>query len=299
MSKAPLRAASAVALILAQAIPAQAPAQAQAGPAISIGKFDAEQACTIYQQYAGRRAEYADPWVYASYTSFFTYLVKDCVQNFPSLRTALQAALASSGKFAQRPGGYVVTGHLSRVSGTGGPAPDAPDMGPGGFSITSSSMFVTMDFTVKDVRGRIVFGDVVTKRIEVSSDVNVNGFRATSLQGGPGLYGVLQKEMSQAIARKVAFNFVPLEVVRAEGTEIQLNYGGPLLALGQIIQATAPDGSAVARYRVTSASTGSALAELEGDGRYQHIVPGSKAIVIEADDPAANGPRFKRTPLPR
>lgn len=276
------------------------PAQvhAQAGPAILIGAFDAEEACTIYQQYAGRRAEYADTYVYASYTSFFTYLVKDCAQNFPSLRTALQAALASSGKFAQRAGGYVVTGHLSRVSGTGGSAPDAPDMGPGGFSITSSSMFVTMDFTVKDARGRIVFGDVVTKKIEVSSDINVNGFRATSSQSGPGLYGVLQKELSQAIARKIAFHFVPLEVIRNDGTEIQLNYGTPLLALGQMVQATAPDGSAVARYRVTSASNGSSLAELEGDGRYQRIIPGSQAIVIESDDPAANGPRFKRTPLP-
>lgn len=288
-----LGAAMSVALVLASV-----PAQAQSGPAISIGAFDAEEACTVYQQYAGRRAEYADDYVYASYTSFFTYLVRDCVQNFPSLRTALQAALASSGKFAQRAGGYVVTGHLSRVSGTGGPAPDAPDMGPGGFSITSSSMFVTMDFTVKDARGRIVFGDVVTKKIEVSSDINVNGFRATSSQGGPGLYGVLQKELSQAIARKIAFHFVPLEVIRNEDTEIQLNYGAPLLALGQIVQATAPDGSAVARYRVTSASSGSALAELEGDGRYQRIVPGSQAIVIESDDPAANGPRFKRTPLP-
>lgn len=276
----------------------QVPAQAQSGPAISMGKFDAEEACTLYQQYAGRRAEYADAYVYASYSSFFTYLVRDCVQNFPSLRTALQAALASSGKFAQRPGGYVITGHLSRVSGDGGPAPSAPDMGPGGFSITSSSMFVTMDFSVKDARGRIVYGDVVTKKIEVSSDINVNGFRATSSQGGPGLYGVLQKELSQTIARKIAFHFVPLEVIGTEGTEIQLNYGAPLLALGQIVQATAPDGSAVARYRVTSASSGSALAELEGDGRYARIVPGSQAIVIENDDPAANGPRFKRTPLP-
>ena len=206
--------------------------------------------------------------------------------------------MASSGKFAQRPGGYVITGHLSRVSGDGGPAPSAPDMGPGGFSITSSSMFVTMDFSVKDARGRIVYGDVVTKKIEVSSDINVNGFRATSSQGGPGLYGVLQKELSQTIARKIAFHFVPLEVIGTEGTEIQLNYGAPLLALGQIVQATAPDGSAVARYRVTSASSGSALAELEGDGRYARIVPGSQAIVIENDDPAANGPRFKRTPLP-
>ena len=67
----------------------QVPAQAQSGPAISMGKFDAEEACTLYQQYAGRRAEYADAYVYASYSSFFTYLVRDCVQNFPSLRTAL------------------------------------------------------------------------------------------------------------------------------------------------------------------------------------------------------------------
>ena len=59
-------------LLAACAAGAASAAMAQSGPPIAIGTVDAEEQCRLYQQYAGSRAVYADPWVYASRTSFFS-----------------------------------------------------------------------------------------------------------------------------------------------------------------------------------------------------------------------------------
>ncbi len=104
--------------------------------------------------------------------------------------------------------------------------------------------------------------------------------------------------MALAVARLVAFHVVPLRVVSSDGGQIQLNYGSPLLKLGTIVQATSPDGLTTVRYSVTSASPGSAAAQAEGDADASRITPGSVASVIEADDPAANGRRYKKVDLP-
>lgn len=263
----------------------------------SVGTITSAKTCTLYQQSAGEAGILATRRAVAAYASWRTWLVKDCVDNFASMRTSLEAALASAGSVAVRGSGgrFIVSGRISEVSGSGG-APYAPDGKT--FAVATNYMMVNMDVTVRDRSGRILFGALLTKKMEVGSDVKVDGFQETSGESGQALYTKLQHEVALAVARQVVFHFAPLAVTSVQGREIQLNYGTPLLPMGMLIQARSPDGATVARYRVTSAGSGTALAELDGDDPRGRIGPGSQAMVIEADDPAANGRRYKKVELP-
>lgn len=269
-------------------------------PAMSIGRIATAKSCTLYQESAGRAGVAVTPYAAAAFASWRTWWVKDCVDNFASMRASLEAALAASGGVRLGPaGGYVVSAVLSDTSGGPGSAgPNAPDMGPGGFSIASTGMRINADVTVRDRAGHIVFGTLLTKTIEIGSDIKVGGFETRSNESGQALYGRLQHEVALAVARAVAFHFTPLRVIDGDGRQIRLNYGAPLLTLGTIVQATSPDGATTIRYNVVSAADGVATARVDGGGDASRIVPGSRAIVIEADDPAANARRYDKVELP-
>ena len=285
------------AALFALTIPAAVQAQPRGVPAISVGRISSERTCTLYRESAGRSAMVATPYTVAAASSWRTWLVRDCVDNFPTLRTSLQAALASSGKLSVRQsGGAVLTARISDI--TGGGAEPSADTARDGFAAASNFISVSTDVTITDPSGRIVFGQLVTKKLETGSDIDVDGFRATSSEAGRGLYARLQHEVAIAVARKVSFRLVPLEVVSGGGRTIQLNYGSPLLTLGTTVMVTSPDGRATVRYNVTSASDNSATAEVDGEGDVGRIVQGATGVVIEADDPAANGRRMKRVDLP-
>jgi hypothetical protein len=278
------------------------PSAANALPTVRVGPIDSAKSCTLYQLTSGRHREAGaiDAYgaAYASEDSWSSYLVRDCVSHFASIRTSLQAALASSGKLAVVPGGgaYVVSGRISDVSG-GGPAAPA-EINPGGtYAISSSSMFVNMDVTVRDAAGRAIYGGLLTKRIETGSSMQTSGLQTSSSQSGEAVYTELQHQVALAVARLVAFRIVPLQVTSVDGQYIQLNYGAPLLQLGTMVQVTTPDG-AIVRYNVTGAGQGSARAAYYGGNDGAHVVPGSTAIVIESDDPAANARRFDKVDLP-
>ncbi len=270
-------------------------------PTIRVGKIDSEKSCTLYRMTAGRHREagatdgYAA--AYASETSWISYLVRDCADNFASLRISLQAALAASGKLAVVPGAaggsYVVSGRISDVGGsaTTGSAAD------GGFSASSSSMVVNMDVALRDASGRIVYGGLITKSLEIGSAMETQGLSSGTSRSGQALYTELQHEVALAVARTVAFRIEPLRVTGVSGSRIQLNYGAPLLRLGTMVQVTAPSG-AIIRYNVTGAGQGSAQADYYGGAPAGEATPGSTAIVIEQEDPAANGRRFEKTDLP-
>ncbi len=274
-------------------------AEPKGAASITVGKISAAQTCTVYQQSEGHAALVATPYAIGAAASWRTWLVRDCVDNFASIRMSIEAALAATGKFTVRPSGgaYVITGRISGVS-DGGPAPATPPVGRDGYAVSSSSMFVNMDITVRDGSGRIVFGELFTKHLETGSYMESGGFQTRSTQSGQALYGELQHEVALAAARKVAFRLSPLRVTANDGNEIQLNYGSPLLALGTIVMVTSPDGATTVRYNVTSANGSAASAERVGDGDASRIPPGSTAVVIEADDPAANGRVYKRVDLP-
>jgi hypothetical protein len=291
---------TAVAALLIGAATIASPVSAQEGPAMSIGRLSSVKSCTLYQNSAGRAGAVATPYATAAFASWRTWWVKDCVDNFASMRASLESALAASGGVRLRAdGGYIVSASLSDTSGgPGAAAPNAPNMGAGGFSIATTGMRINADVTVRDRAGHIVFGTLLTKTIEIGSDIKVGGFETSSNDSGQALYGRLQHEVALAVARAVAFHFTPLRVVDGDGRQIRLNYGTPLLALGTIVQATSPDGATTIRYNVVSAADGFATAHVDGGGDAARIVPGSRAIVIEADDPAANGRHYEKVELP-
>jgi hypothetical protein len=266
---------------------------------VSIGRITSQKACTVYQESAGRSSLVATPYAVAASESWRTWLVKDCVDNFATMRTSLEAALAATGKFAVKTkgAGYSLAGAVSDVGMDGDPAARPPSS-TGGYSVASSGMFVSMDVTLRDASGRTIYGGLLTKHLETGSNIHTPGFDTSASQSGAGVYAELQHQMALAVARLVAFHIEPLRVTGAEGRQIRLNYGAPLLSLGMIIHANSPDGGPPVRYRVVSANTDAAFAELDSEGNASRITSGSTATVVEADDPAANERKIQRVDLP-
>jgi hypothetical protein len=297
-------------------------------PTISVGHITVHQNCKVYQESAGTRAVVArrdtvaaakeragvaaadDGLVaaresaavvaqretVATYSTWRTWLVKDCVSDFPTLRTSLQAALAASGKLAVKGSGgnYVLSGAISQI----GDDPATNTVSTSTYSISSQKIFVSMEVTLRDDRGRMVYGGLLTKHLEVGSNIQTPGMETSSGQSGEAVYTQLQNEVALAVARMTAFHIVPLRLVANDGSQIRLNYGSPLLTLGTIVQATSPDGAVALRYNVVSADADGATAEKASEGDASRLAPGSPATVIEADDPAANGRTIPRVDLP-
>ena len=288
--------ALAVATVLLGTIPAHAAPRVT----LVLGKITSQKSCKVYQESAGKSALVATPYTLATASSWRTWLVKDCVDNFATIRSSLEAALASTNRFSIKTAGsgtYTVIGAISQVGGDGGPAPDIPT-GRGGYSVSSRQMFVSMDITVKNAAGRIVYGGMLTKNIETGSSITTPGLQTTSSESGEALYTVLQHEVALAAARIVAFHIDPLRVLSTDDKEIHLNYGSPLLKLGTIVHVTNSEGGTV-RYLVTSANSEGATAEVDGErGDWTKVTKGDIADVIEDEDPAAKGRKTKKVELP-
>lgn len=271
-------------------------AQAQ-GSQFSIGSISTTQNCQYFQNVDYHRDTVAMPWFYASHVAWRTWWVKDCVNNFQTMRSSLEAALASTGKFTMGRGGYRIDVTIGDVSG-GGAAPDNPAIGPRGFAVSKTGMLTTFTVTVKDASGRVIYGGLSSKTIETGVHIDADGLHASSSMTGDAVYGVMQNELALSIARIVAFKIEPLRVTQADGDRVRLNYGSPFLKLGTLVEVGGEDSLYAIKYNVVSASTGSAVAEVDGDNDTASVRAGMQATMIEADDLAANGRRYKRNRLP-
>lgn len=273
------------------------PCLAQNSYSFSIGSITAQQSCKYFLEGEYQRDAVATPWLYASSTSWRSWWVKDCVDNFKTMRSSLEAALGSTGIFSVGPGGYRIDVSIADVSG-GGPAPNMPDGGQRGYSVSRSLMLTSFTVTVKDRSGRVIYGGLSTKSIETGAQIRADGTFAETAMTGEAMYGVLQNEIALAIARIVAFNIVPLQVTQVDGDRIRLNYGAPFVKMGATIEVGEQAGLHSVRFNVVSANNKSAVAEVDGDNDPSQINVGAMATFIEADDPAANGRRYKRNRLP-
>lgn len=241
----------------------------------------------------GYRSSYSE----SSKTSFETFFVEDCISHFEGVRSAMEAALASTGSITVGGGGYTLSGRVEdAVPVTSGYANRNVNGRASG--TISNGLKVTMSIKVADRSGRAIFGYPIVTEIETDYAGVARGTVAASVSSGEGLYSLLQRQLALAAARKIAFHFNPLVVSQGGGKRIQLNYGAPLLETGSMLSVTSSDGSVAARYRVTSASSGTALAEQMGDTDSRNIGPGSIASVIERGDPAANQSVLERVELP-
>ncbi len=280
---------------------------------IRVGAISAAQECTVYEginassetSVSGATGGYVNAYGGGEYsgfsasnsTTFEIYFVKDCVSHFEGIRTALQSALASSGSVAIASGGYVLSGRVENVVPISSGYEEQAINGDS-YSSVSNGLLVTMSVNVADKSGRIVFGDLVVTRMETDAAGTARGTASVSQSTGEGLYGLLQRDVALAVARKVAFHFNPLFVSQGGGGKIQLNYGAPLLEVGLMLSATAPNGNSAARYRVTSVSNGTALAHQIDDSDSNDIVGGSHATVIEKGDKAENQSQNEKVVLP-
>lgn len=273
------------------------PAQAQSSRHFTIGEISSKEECKYFLETEYQRAAVATPWLYASQTSWRSWWVKDCVSRFQTMRSSLEAALASTGRFTVGPGGYRISVTIQDVSG-GGPAPNNPPVGDRGYAFSKTGIYTSFTVTVTDSTGKVVHGGLATKVVETGARINADGTYAATSMTGDAVYGVLQNEVALAIARIVAFNIVPLAVTETDGDRIALNYGAPLLKLGATINVPTGSGLRSYRYSVVSAANGSAIAEVEGDVDTSAVRVGTVATYAEEDDPAANGRRYDRVKLP-
>lgn len=276
---------------------------------VAIRTIDAAQTCTYFEESEGsavaaqstaavigrRGVAVASSSLYAS--SWRTWIVKDCQDNFPNLRRSLEAALASSAQLMIGEGGFYIDISVSDVS-EDGPARASPVRGSNDYSISRSEALVTVSYTVYDGNGRSVTGGNFTKRIDTSIQANTASLRLKTSEPSEATYDLIQQAFSQAFAREIASYVNPAVVTKVDGQSIEINYGSPLVEIGTLLNVERTDGIGVVRYVVSAASQGRSIAEVDGDNSTAGIKVGSRVTLIEKGSEAENGRRYKRSRLP-
>jgi hypothetical protein len=282
---------------------------AQDRTVITVGQVNTTQSCEYFREYAGTSVSARQSSIEAgrgyiaaqrssvNASSWRSWIVRDCQDNFPSLRNSLEAAIASTGRLAVGPRGMRLEMTISDVSETGRPA-GIPAGGPNDYSTSWGTALVTVAYTVFDSGGRSVHGGVLTKSIEMGRTISTANIRGRNMQPGEAVYDLIQQEVALAVARGVAFDIAPMQVLAVDGPLIEVNYGQPLLELGSILLVDKERGIGTIRYRVTSARAGTSVAEMDGDNDPNAIGVGSIATFVEEDSDAANGRRYQRVRLP-
>ena len=300
---------SSLALIAGLAALAAVPAQAQGDLRVGIGSITSTQSCTYYRNYSGSRlayseSEYARYWgaaaarrYYLSHTTWHSWVEKDCRENFRNLRSTVEAALASTGRLSVGSGGYYLDITISDISSTA-PASGAPVRGDASYRMSWGTAVVTASYTLKDRSGTSVDGGVITKRIEMSQTLDTEGMRVRTSEPGGAVYDLMQNQVALNIAREITFTLDPPQVIRVDGDLIEINYGRPLVALGDRLDVMKTRGIGAIRYRVISASDNDAVAEVQGDNDTSDIDPGNRVTFIEGDSDAANSRVLQRRRLP-
>ncbi|HEX8444121.1 MAG TPA: hypothetical protein VF631_10800 [Allosphingosinicella sp.] len=256
-------------------------AAAQGRPAVKVAEIESDRDCSVFAAFWG------------------AWLVIECRNNFPQLRDRIQSAIAQSGKLglSARSGGrdlpapaYVLSGRVSALETTSSRA-TAVD-----YCVAGTNAAASLDVRVRDARsGAIVYGGTVTRTASLAHHVVAGEGGCSAGPAGRASYASLQNDLALSAARAVSFHVVPLRVTQVSGKRINLNYGAPLLAMGAIVQVPDISGAPV-RYRVSGAMADSAVADAMGD--VGDIRPGTRALYIESEDPAANGRRFEKVDLP-
>lgn len=291
-----LRGAALAAILAAILAATSAPLAAQSRT-VQVGPVTSVETCTYFQNREGAVAAYADHWFAGFAASWRSWWVKDCQDRFVTFRASLAAALASTGRLKIGSGGYSVSVSLSNLN-EGRPAPDAGPVGEDGYSISRSWASVGVDLLVRDRGGSVIYGAPFVKKIETGYDIQTGNERSWGTNTGPAMMAEMQSEVALAIARVVTFKIDPLVVTGVDGTDIALNYGSPILKIGDLVSVEGANGLRGLRYKVVSTGSNSAVAEVEGDNATGAVRPGAPVRFIESDSDEASGRRLRRVPLP-
>lgn len=290
---------SAMFALAATAFPASPPA-AQTPARIAVGAITAAQLCKVYMGVdarssgfvAGSSAGYvgafgaggASSLAAGWESSIRTYFVKDCVNQFAGVKTAMQAALASSGTVVVGPGGLLLRGRVENVTPIGSAYRETTNPG-GSYGASSGGLAVTMSFTISDRGGRIIYGDIVKSILETDFAADTRGTGYAGGMGEDGQYAQLQRIMAIDVARKVAFHFRPLRVTSTAGKTITINYGAPFIEQGMIINVTSAATGGTVKFRIASASDGSATAQSLSGREEPGIEPASRVSIADPGEP--------------
>lgn len=279
-------------LMACAATPSQAQERVHVGDVVSI------ETCTYFQNREGESAAVLTPWFAGFVSKWRSWWVKDCNDEFATLRASVTAALASSQKLIVGNGGYRVDLSLSHLN-EGGAAPPTRPVGSGGYAVSRSWASVGLDVTVVDERtGRVLYGAPFVKKVETGYEIRGAGQVALGRSTDEAMMATMQREVALAVARLVSFSIEPVRVEDVDGYDIRLNYGAPLIGVGDTVMVQGSDRMRPLRYKVVSAGAQGAIAEVDGDNSPDQVFPGALVDFVEADDPQAQGRRYRKSRLP-
>ena len=295
-----------------------APAGAQAlktAPiqSIAVSELSSQLDCTIYEESSGtdttvtrsRSGVYADPFAVvgvnstaqATFSTWKTWYVKDCVDHFPSLKLSLRSALAAARLPLNVTSGkadFYLSGALSATSNENGPLITDTDTK---LSIRYSRMKIFFNFVVRNNRGQVIYGDQVEASVNEDFQVSAMGTVIRESKSGEGLYSKLEQNMARIVARKIALHLQPIKPISVDKDIIVLNYGDYVLPVGSKLRATNDKGFSVF-LNVISSDESSSIANLDGDGSDIKINSDWRITFVDQDNQNYNGRRFRRNDLP-
>jgi len=276
---------------------------------ILVGEISSAESCTVYEESSGSQLNWGSSVAAVnryggmaagssgSYSTWKTWLVKDCVDNFASLRAALRASLAGVGHAIQ----VVSAGNNLTLSGTISDLRSAmheSSVGHSGGVLDRGEAYeVTVNITLKDQRGRVVYGQSLNTSVKTAQDFQAGGVTSSSTNDGKGIYAAIEKKVALAVARSITFHFDPPRVQSVSSNQIILNYGAPLFETGDLVQIILP-GAGIVNFHVVGSVGAQSVAEVEGRHDLSAIKPGAEVAFIEVGSPAANSKRFERVELP-
>jgi hypothetical protein len=280
---------------------------------IAVSELSSQLDCTIYEESSGtdttvtrsRSGVYADPFAVvgvnstaqATFSTWKTWYVKDCVDHFPSLKLSLRSALAAARMPLNVTSGkadFYLSGALSATSSENGPLITDSDTK---VTIKYNRMKIFFNFEVRNSRGKVVYGDQVQASIDEDFQVSAMGTTIKESRSGEGLYGKLEQNMARIVARKIALRLKPIKPISVDEDVVVLNYGDYVLPVGSKLQATNDKGFSVF-LNVVSSDDVSSVANVDGDGSDIKITPDWRITFVEKDSLNYNGRRFRRNDLP-
>jgi len=282
---------------------------------VAVGTFTSEKTCTTYELEWGREfaaassssgasggyvaGNYGAAGGYSGYSrsssvyarEWGTELRRECVQNFPQMRSTIASALASAGP-VYSDGSYTLTGRITDVGY------DAQTVDTKGSSIVDQYMVVSVEFQVRSKTGKVVYGGALTKRLNILTGTETAEVSYARAQSGRTTFSQIQQQIGFAVARAVIFHFNPLRVVDNDGKSIALNFGAPLVPLGSAVIVATASSLQGRRLTVTSSMSGRAVATSDANIPLRDVPIGSPVTFAESDDPAANSRVYERVELP-
>lgn len=283
---------------------------------ITVGTFNAEKSCVVYEQEWGREfaaaaGATASGAVVASdghteaagYNSVSRYagiyakewgteLRRECVENFPQVRSTLASALASTGPVILDGQPLTLTGRLTDVGY------DVRFVETQNSTIVDQFMVVSIEFQLRNRAGRIAYGGAITKRFNIASSAETEDVSYDRVQSGRTTFSQVQQQVGFAVARAVIFHFKPLRVTDNDGKSLALNYGTPLVPIGSAVIVSGPTSLSGRRLTVISSMAGRSVAKSDAGISLGDVPRGSLATFADADDPVANSRVFERVDLP-